>query len=97
MGKGEREVRLRRVAIRLVLTGAVLLGVSLRAHAQATTADTKPSMEIYGFAMLDIGPDFKQIHQTAVGRGRVRARSQYLRGRAPEPARRQVVGADGSR
>jgi hypothetical protein len=62
MGKGEREVRLRRVAIRLVLTGAVLLGVSLRAHAQATTADTKPSMEIYGFAMLDIGHDFKQIH-----------------------------------
>jgi len=62
MGKGEREVRLRRVAIRLVLTGCVLLGVSLHAHAQATTADTKPSMEIYGFAMLDIGHDFKQIH-----------------------------------
>ena len=62
MGKSQREVRRRRVAARLVLIGCVLLGVTPRAHAQATTADTKPSMEIYGFAMLDIGHDFKQIH-----------------------------------
>ena len=26
------------------------------------TADKRPSFEIYGFAMLDIGHDFKQIH-----------------------------------
>jgi hypothetical protein len=36
-------------------------GAGAGANAQATAAD-KPSMEIYGFAMLDIGHDFKQIH-----------------------------------
>jgi hypothetical protein len=30
--------------------------------ASAQAADAKPSFEIYGFAMLDIGHDFKQIH-----------------------------------
>jgi DcaP outer membrane protein len=60
---------------RLALAGGLLtmlmtLGVSTPAGAQdkpkvtvaVTPADPKPSMEIYGFAMLDIGHDFKQIH-----------------------------------
>src|SRR4026209_1738922 len=38
------------------------LGAST-ARAQSQPAqEPKPSMEIYGFAMLDIGHDFKQIH-----------------------------------
>jgi hypothetical protein len=32
-----------------------------RSPASSTQADAKPSFEIYGFAMLDIGHDFKQI------------------------------------
>ncbi len=60
---------------RLALAGGLLtmlmtFGVSTPAAAQdppkvtvaVTPADPKPSMEIYGFAMLDIGHDFKQIH-----------------------------------
>ena len=62
MGKGEREMSMRRVAARLALSVCVLFGLSARAHAQTPPADAKPSMEIYGFAMLDIGHDFKQIH-----------------------------------
>src|SRR6185436_17490794 len=62
MGKSEREVNGRRVAARLALTVGVLLGAGVPAHAQTPPADAKPSMEIYGFAMLDIGHDFKQIH-----------------------------------
>src|SRR5215207_6650952 len=50
-----------RAAVRLVLTVCVLLAVTSRAEAQASAPDTKPSMEIYGFAMLDIGHDFRQI------------------------------------
>jgi DcaP outer membrane protein len=50
--------------MRVVLAGVfavcALLGGVSRAAAQATT-QTKPSFEIYGFAMLDIGHDFKQI------------------------------------
>src|SRR5215510_10935980 len=62
MGKGEREVSTKRVAARLALSICVLFGLSARVHAQTPAADAKPSMEIYGFAMLDIGHDFKQIH-----------------------------------
>ena len=62
MGKGEREMSIKRVAARLALSVCVLLGLSVRAQAQTPPADAKPSMEIYGFAMLDIGHDFKQIH-----------------------------------
>ena len=43
-----------------LLAVCALLGGVSRAAAQATT-QTKPSFEIYGFAMLDIGHDFKQI------------------------------------
>ena len=40
-----------------------LLAYATPAAAQATAPpDPKPSMEIYGFAMLDMGHDFKQIH-----------------------------------
>src|SRR6185503_14190658 len=62
MGKGEREMTITRVAARLALSVCVLLGLSVRAHAQTPPADAKPSLDIYGFAMLDIGHDFKQIH-----------------------------------
>jgi hypothetical protein len=61
MGKSQREVRTARVVGRLVVAACVLLGAAPRAHAQASQ-DAKSSMEIYGFAMLDIGHDFKQIH-----------------------------------
>src|SRR5262245_57336119 len=53
-----------------VLTAALVLGAS-NARAQgpaaadgaaAQPADPKPNYEIYGFAMLDIGHDFKQIN-----------------------------------
>src|SRR5688572_14342858 len=63
MGKGKREMSTKRVGARVVGTICLLLGVTVLAQAQATpAADAKPSMEIYGFAMLDIGHDFKQIH-----------------------------------
>ena len=67
----------------------------------------KPSFEIYGFAMLDIGQDFKQINpnwfdtmrvtklpsfEDQFGRDR-----QHVRRRAPEPPRRAVVDADRAR
>ena len=58
-----------------LLTGALCLGGASAARAQEAapdggtaakttkaTQDTKPSFEIYGFAMLDIGHDFKQIN-----------------------------------
>ena len=39
------------------------LGASTaRAQSQPPAQEPKPSMEIYGFAMLDMGHDFKQIH-----------------------------------
>jgi len=42
---------------------ALLLLVAADARAQAPAAqDAKPSMEIYGFAMLDMGHDFTTIH-----------------------------------
>jgi hypothetical protein len=40
-----------------------VLAFATPAAAQAPAQpDQKPSMEIYGFAMLDIGHDFKQIN-----------------------------------
>src|SRR3954468_11894330 len=46
----------------LVVCLLAVLGAST-ARAQSQPApEPKPSMEIYGFAMLDIGHDFKQIH-----------------------------------
>jgi hypothetical protein len=44
-----------------LFTLLVLIGGASNAAAQAQ-ADEKPSFEIYGFAMLDIGHDFKQIN-----------------------------------
>src|SRR5262245_10175888 len=41
---------------------AVLLVAATDAWAQAAPADAKPSMEIYGFAMLDMGHDFTAIN-----------------------------------
>jgi len=41
---------------------AVLVSVASSASAQTPPADTKPTMEIYGFAMLDMGHDFTSIH-----------------------------------
>src|SRR5258705_8593773 len=39
------------------------LGASnARAQSQQPAQEPKPSIEIYGFAMLDMGQDFKQIH-----------------------------------
>ena len=68
------------------------------------TSTPKPSLEIYGFAMLDIGHDFKQIDpnwsdtlrvdQAAVVRGPVRRGQQHVRRRASEPLRRQGFDAD---
>src|SRR5829696_9270572 len=55
MGKETREMR-------LLLTASVVLGLASLAQAQTPPPEPKPSMEIYGFAMLDIGHDFKQIH-----------------------------------
>jgi hypothetical protein len=65
-----------RRAARLLLTALAAFGVPAAAPAQdsspppapsaaqaaAPTQDPKPSMEIYGFAMLDMGYNFKQIH-----------------------------------
>ena len=44
-----------------LLAAAVSLGTVTTAKAQAT-ADAKPSFEVYGFAMLDIGENFKTIN-----------------------------------
>jgi hypothetical protein len=40
----------------------VFVAAASDASAQAQAADAKPSMEIYGFAMLDMGHDFTSIH-----------------------------------
>src|SRR4030095_7188555 len=48
--------------VRVLLFAAVLmLGVATGAGAQTPPA-TPPSLEIYGFAMLDMGHNFTQIH-----------------------------------
>ena len=52
-----------------VLVSCLVLGQPATVHAQTPAPQVnvnaepaKPSLEIYGFAMLDIGHDFKQIH-----------------------------------
>jgi DcaP outer membrane protein len=66
----------RRAGLVCLITTFLLAGGIARTHAQETPADpadapgpsaqakpdAKPTFEIYGFAMLDIGHDFKQIH-----------------------------------
>jgi DcaP outer membrane protein len=70
--------RVRTLSIRACLVAAGTLALAAPSHAQAPAdiqkavdaayatqqpqAEPKPSLEIYGFAMLDIGHDFKQIH-----------------------------------
>ena len=44
------------------LIAAILLVGLGASTARAQSGQSKPSMEIYGFAMLDMGHDFKQIH-----------------------------------
>jgi hypothetical protein len=49
-------------ARQLILIAVVLAGSAGHLYAQsASQAPTKPSAEVYGFAMLDIGHDFKTI------------------------------------
>src|SRR5258705_6496183 len=55
-GKGERQMK--RLVLGILLVG---LGASI-ARAQQPAQERKRSMEIYGFAMLDMGHDFEQIH-----------------------------------
>jgi hypothetical protein len=52
----------RRWARSLVLAVALLLGTVAYTYAQAPAADAKPSLEIYGFAMLDMGINFNTIN-----------------------------------
>jgi DcaP outer membrane protein len=62
---GERRLRPRHGQAVRWLLGALLSAAASTALAQDTSVqpakEPKPSMEIYGFAMLDIGHDFKQI------------------------------------
>ena len=53
-----------RVKSLIVLAAFVAVAVAERANAQTTPppADAKPTFDIYGFAMLDIGHNFTQIH-----------------------------------
>src|SRR5262245_5504083 len=49
---------------RLLSAAALVLATASHVGAQSgqqTSTEPKPSVEIYGFAMLDIGHDFKQI------------------------------------
>ena len=71
-----------------------------------TVETPKPRMDIYGFAMLDMGYDFKQINPdwfdvlrpTKLPRSRTSsARRQLLRRRAAEPPRGEGLSADGHR
>ena len=105
-----------------LLTAALLVGGLTSARAQeaqpgagdpagGTTQakpEAKPTFEIYGFAMLDIGHDFKQINpdwfdtmrvtQAALVRGSVRARQQHVRracGRAASACRSSTPTALG--
>ncbi|HEX8027956.1 MAG TPA: DcaP family trimeric outer membrane transporter [Vicinamibacterales bacterium] len=50
----------RKLSPRWLVALFLVAGVAATASAQ-TAPDPKPSVEIYGFAMLDIGHDFKQI------------------------------------
>ena len=51
----------RRIGRAGLLTALLALGYASSAAAQAS-ADTNPSFEVYGFAMLDIGHNFKTIN-----------------------------------
>jgi DcaP outer membrane protein len=44
-----------------LIVGILLAGCASNAWAQQPAKETKPSLEIYGFTMLDIGQDFLQI------------------------------------
>jgi hypothetical protein len=51
--------------LRWFLYSVLLLTTATAANGQTATQaaqDTKPSMEVYGFAMLDMGHDFRAIH-----------------------------------
>ena len=75
-----------------------------RARRRSSQAQPKSTFEIYGFAMLDMGHDFKQINpnwydtlrvtKLPTFAERVRRGRQHLRRRAAEPPRLQVVDAD---
>jgi hypothetical protein len=54
--KGERQMKRLILAVLLVGPGASI------ARAQQPAQQSQPSMEIYGFVMLDMGHDFTQIH-----------------------------------
>ena len=45
-----------------LIFGILLVGLGASTARAQTAPDAKPSMEIYGFAMLDMGHDFTQIH-----------------------------------
>ena len=72
--------------------------------AQAAQAEPKSTFEIYGFAMLDMGENFKQINpnwsdtmrvtKLPSVENRVRRGRQLFRRRATEPPRRQVFDAN---
>jgi hypothetical protein len=47
---------------RWLLSALMLLVLVSTVNAQQPAAEPKPSLEVYGFAMLDIGHDFKSIH-----------------------------------
>jgi hypothetical protein len=49
--------------MRFLIIALALLGAATTASAQTPPAqDPKPSLEVYGFAMLDFGENFNQIH-----------------------------------
>ena len=91
-------------AQRAIADISAALGGNPYAASAQQAAPPKGSFEIYGFAMLDIGHDFKQIHPdwydtlrlTKLPKfaERVRRGQQHVRGRAAEPPRLQVVDAD---
>jgi hypothetical protein len=51
-----------RVVLVCVVTLFAISGGASSASAQAAASQSQPSFEVYGFAMLDIGHDFKQIN-----------------------------------
>ena len=79
---------------------AVLLwGFTLACAGQTTPADPKPWLQLYGFAMMDMGYDFKQTHPdwfdvvgppNSLEEGRVRCGRKYLLQRPADPVRREV-------
>jgi hypothetical protein len=62
MTKMQRQGKNARVGLIWAMATVCLLGVHSTSEAQnAPAANAKPTFEIYGFAMLDMGHDFKQI------------------------------------